>query len=85
MEQYYRDCDYLREEKYDSCVLCYRYETCKKNIEKVAISQNPCEQCVYQNQSWNSEPCYKCGAENDYAYCQDSDGNLIDTSSENKP
>lgn len=45
--------------------------------------QNPCEQCVYQNQSWNSEPCYKCGADNDYVYCKDADGNLIDTSSYN--
>lgn len=30
--------------------------------------QNPCEQCVYQSQSWNEEPCYRCGSENDYAW-----------------
>ena len=42
------------------------------------LMQSPCEQCTYQNQSWNSDPCYKCGSDNNYAYCQDSDGNLID-------
>lgn len=39
--------------------------------------QNLCEQCIHQNQSWYEEPCYKCGSENDYAYCEDEHGNLI--------
>ena len=40
MEQRHRDCDYLREEKYDSCVYCYRYDICKTADEKADAFQN---------------------------------------------
>lgn len=39
--------------------------------------QNPCDNCIYQSQSWNTDPCYKCGSENDYIYGEDADGNLL--------
>lgn len=38
--------------------------------------QKPCENCIYQSQSWDTSPCFKCGSENGYAYCEDADGNL---------
>ena len=39
------------------------------------ISQNnPCESCIHQSKSWNDEPCYRCGSENDYAWCEDEHG-----------
>ena len=35
---------------------------------------NPCESCIHQSKSWNEEPCYRCGSENDYAWCEDEHG-----------
>ena len=46
--------------------------------------QNPCEQCVYQTQSWNEDPCYRCGSENNYAWCEDSNGNFVNADSQNQ-
>ena len=38
---------------------------------------NPCDDCIYQNQSWSSEPCYRCSSENSYLYWEDKDGNIM--------
>lgn len=39
MEQRHRDCDLITGEnydgkKYDFCIECYRYETCKQNFDR---------------------------------------------------
>ena len=42
---------------------------------------NPCESCIHQSKSWNDEPCYRCGSENNYAWCEDEQGNFLMLSS----
>ena len=46
------------------------------------ISQNnPCESCIHQSKSWNEDPCNRCGSENNYAWCEDEQGNFLMLSS----
>ena len=42
--------------------------------------KNPCESCIHQSKSWNDEPCYRCGSENDYAWCEKDNDNDNDSS-----
>lgn len=44
--------------------------------QTMIIQNNPCESCIHQSKSWNDEPCYRCGSENDYAWCEDEHGNF---------
>lgn len=38
---------------------------------------NSCEKCIHQNKKWNNDPCYRCGFENNYAWCEDEYGNFL--------
>lgn len=50
--------------------------------EQTMISQNnPCESCIHQSKSWNEDPCNRCGSENNYAWCEDEQGNFLMLSS----
>ena len=38
---------------------------------------NPCENCIHQGKAWNDDPCYRCGSENNYAWCENQAGQFL--------